>query len=86
MCLPNGLSSGPKEFTKVLNPVLAKLREQGHTVSGYLDDIFVVADSVQECSASINATIKLLESLGFIINREKSVFTATQEIQHIWDL
>ena len=30
-CLPNGLSSAPRIFTKILKPVYARLRSIGHT-------------------------------------------------------
>ena len=36
--LPNGLSSGPRVFTKVLKPVYAHLRQLGHITAGYIDD------------------------------------------------
>ena len=29
-CLPNGLASAPRQFTKILKPVLATLHKQGH--------------------------------------------------------
>ncbi len=37
-CLPNGLSSGPRIFTKILKPPLASLHTKGHIVYGHLDD------------------------------------------------
>ena len=39
-CLPNGLCSGPSKFTKILKASLATLREAGHILGGYIDDIF----------------------------------------------
>ena len=33
-CLPNGLSSAPRVFTKLLKPVYASLRTQGHVNLG----------------------------------------------------
>ena len=33
-CLPNGLSSAPRIFTKLLKPVYASLRTQGHVSLG----------------------------------------------------
>ena len=40
-CLPNGLSSGPRKFTKILKPVLSSLHANGHIVSGHLDDFYL---------------------------------------------
>ena len=34
-CLPNGLSSAPRIFTKILKPVYARLRSVGHTCMGH---------------------------------------------------
>ena len=38
VCLPNGLSSAPRIFTKLLKSVYSALRKQGHQIMGYLDD------------------------------------------------
>ena len=38
ICLPNGLSSAPRLYTKLLKPVLAHLRKQGVVIAIYLDD------------------------------------------------
>ena len=38
VCLPNGLSSARRVFTKLLKPVFPALHKQGHQIMGYLDD------------------------------------------------
>jgi hypothetical protein len=35
-CLPNGLSSGPRKFTKILKPALSSLHIKGHIVSSHV--------------------------------------------------
>lgn len=35
---PNGLACCPRQFTKLLKPVYATLRKQGHTNVLYIDD------------------------------------------------
>ena len=35
-------TSAPIIFTKLLKPVLAALRKQGHQIMGYLDDTFLM--------------------------------------------
>lgn len=77
--LPNGLSSGPRMFTKLLKPVLALLRMQGHIIVSYIDDTLLVGRTESELDLAVKETIELFESLGFIINREKSVFKPSQE-------
>ena len=39
--LPNGLTSTPRIFTEIMQPVLYTLRKLGYNVMNYLDDIFI---------------------------------------------
>lgn len=50
--MPNGLTSAPRTFTKLLTPVFAHLREQGHECFGYIDDSFVMADTFEQAAHS----------------------------------
>nr|CAH7747931.1 unnamed protein product [Callosobruchus chinensis] len=52
--------------------VLHKLRSQGVMCVGYLDDLLMIGDTLQECNHNVKITVSLLEQLGFIINYEKS--------------
>ena len=78
--MPNGLACAPRYFTKILNPVFAQLRSQGHEVFQYLDDSFVVADSKEKCEESLQALCKVLEDLGFVIHRDKSILQPTSHV------
>lgn len=78
--MPNGLTSAPRTFTKLLTPVFAHLREQGHECFGYIDDSFVIADSFAEASHSCHQLAHTLDSLGFVIHREKSVLKPSQTL------
>ena len=71
MCLPNGLSSAPRIFTKLLKPVYSTLHNKGHLSSGYIDDSYLQGDTVEECQQ--NAC--LFSQLGFYIHPTKSVLT-----------
>ena len=71
-CLPFGLASAPYVFTKVMKPVISKLRASGFKSTIYLDDILILGSSYNSCLQNLNATLKLLKSLGFIINFDKS--------------
>ena len=42
LALPNRYTKGPRKFTKLPKPILAKLRQEGITLVAYLDDIFVM--------------------------------------------
>ena len=79
-CLLNGLCSGPRKFTKSLKETLAFLREIGHVISAYIDDIFNLGVTYQECQQNIASTINLLDSLGFIIHPDKSKFIPSKEV------
>ena len=79
-CLPNGLSSAPRIFTKLLKPVFATLHEQGYLNSGYIDDSYLQGDTSSECSANVDATVSLFSELGFYLHDDKSVFKPTQQL------
>ena len=78
--LPNGLACAPRSFTKLLVPAFAVVRERGLECFPYIDDIFVVADSTEDCSNSIDQLRQVLEDLGFKIHEEKSEFTPTRNL------
>ncbi|XP_057336473.1 uncharacterized protein LOC130677723 [Microplitis mediator] len=61
MCLPFGLCSSPHTFTKIMKPVVNKLRSKGK--------------DYEACKNNVQNTIGLLEELGFIINYRKSTTT-----------
>lgn len=71
-CLPFGLCSAPHTFKKLLRPVMAHLRRQGLQSVIYLDDILIMDQSREGVLCHVELTARLLESLGFTINREKS--------------
>jgi hypothetical protein len=79
-CLPNGLASAPRIFTKLLKLVYATLRSQGHVSFGYIDDSYLQGDSVKECKTNIDNTVKLFELLGFTTHDEKSVLLPTHQL------
>ena len=83
-CLPMGLSSSPRVFTKVMKPVFATLRSQfGHTCFGYIDDSFYTEGSHTEClQATLNA-VKLIINLGFKDHPDKSVILPSQCIEFL---
>ena len=74
-CLPNGLSSAPRIFIKLLKPVYATLHNRGHLSSAYIDDTYLQGDTVEKCQQNITDTARLFSRLGFLIHPTKSVFT-----------
>ncbi|XP_057327400.1 uncharacterized protein LOC130668903 [Microplitis mediator] len=83
LCLPFGLATAPFVFTKVLKPVLNLLRKRGYVSVVYLDDILCIGPDFLSCNKNVVETIKLLESLGFIINRRKSVLIPSKKCQFL---
>lgn len=71
-CLPFGLNTAPYIFTKIMKPVVGYLRNLGFLSVVYLDDLLLLGDTFSECLKNINASLEVLESLGFIINEDKS--------------
>ena len=82
-CLPNGLSSAPRVFTKLLKPVFSTLRKQGFESVPYIDDILLFGDSFDKSAQNVEITSSLLDSLGFTIHPEKSVLVPVQEISFL---
>ena len=77
-CLPNGLSSAPRIFTKLLKPVYSTLHSMGHLSSGYMDDFYLQGDTPAECNQNISDTTSLVTELGFIPHPTKCVTVPTQ--------
>lgn len=78
--LPFGLSSAPRLFTKLLKPKVAVLRRLGVKLIIYLDDMLLMAETLEKLKQDRDSTLYLLQMLGFVINWEKSVLDPTQNI------
>ena len=76
-CMPFGLSVAPWVFTKLLKPILAHLRSEGFLSVNYLDDFLLFGNNFDKCKENVEVTCKTLESLGFVINYEKSNLTSS---------
>ncbi|VDH98377.1 Hypothetical predicted protein [Mytilus galloprovincialis] len=79
-CLPNGLTTAPRIFTKILKVVFSKLRSKGHCNTPYIDDSLLVSKTFSGCQSNIIDTVQLLDHLGFTIHPDKSVLQPTQII------
>ncbi|XP_068713259.1 uncharacterized protein [Montipora foliosa] len=83
-CLPMGLTSSPRLFTKLLKPVFGHLRAQcGISCTGYIDDSLYLGETVQECMTNILTAVQLFISLGFHIHPKKSVIVPSQSIEYL---
>ena len=70
-CLPFGLSSAPRAFTKTLRPVLVVLRSMGIRVMIYIDDMSLLHQQHKVLQKIFARVVDLLEKLGFPVKREK---------------
>eukprot|EP00794_Sanderia_malayensis_P014575 gene14575-16077_t len=77
---PNGLAFCPRKFTKLLKLVLSTLRKKGLILCAYIDDLLLVATTYEKCVAAVLDTIKILDSLGFVVHTEKSIFSPQNHI------
>ena len=66
ICLPSGLRSSPKIFTRALKPLLVYLRALGVRLLVYLDDILIMAATPALCLEHTQLTWQLLTDLGFL--------------------
>ncbi|XP_041445392.1 uncharacterized protein LOC121402804 [Xenopus laevis] len=79
-CLPFGLSTSPRTFSKVLVTVIALLRVKGVPAFHYLDDILLVSNSEEEAVKNRDKAIGILQLFGWVINWQKSHLVPTQKI------
>ena len=71
------------EFTKLLRPVVAWLRQQGVKLHVYLDIWLICAESPEQAQMHSEMTIALHLRLGWVINFEKSDLTPSEEFQFL---
>ena len=82
-CLPFGLCSTPRIFTKLLCPVMAHLRFMGLRMVIYLEDILLMAEDQETLLKQVQQTITLLEQLGFTVNKLKSILVPYHQITYL---
>ena len=78
--LPSGLNIAPLVFTRLMKPVAGFLRKRGIRLVLYLDDMLIIGSTPQETRQFTQMAMDLLESLGFVINKEKSILTPSRLI------
>ena len=82
-CLPFGLSSAPRVFTKIIKPVLAWFRQLGIRVIAYIDDFLFMTRSREEAQMLGQLVLGLFQSLGFTVNTKKSILEPVQELEFL---
>ena len=82
-CLPFGLSCAPWTFTKVMKPLMTLLRGWGNRIIIYIDDMLLMAESRDTAVQHLEVLMFLLETIGFVLNKEKSYLHPTQELEFL---
>ena len=82
-CLPNSLCSGPRKFTKLLKRPLSYLRLHQVTMEAFIDDSITLGRSFAKCERSIKLIVTLLDSLGFAVHPNKSIFVPARSIEYL---
>ena len=83
IALPFGITTAPLEFTMVAKEVKLMALAQGIRIHQYIDDWLMRAKTKQECQENTHRLIHLVQSLGWIINFEKSDLIPTQKIDFL---
>ena len=71
-CLPFGLSSAPRVFTKLLKPIVGLLRRQGIRLVIFLDDMLVLAQSKEDLVIQMDQIARMFSLLG-VFNQPREV-------------
>ena len=76
--LPFGLATAPQVFTMIVKEVKLMALSRGLRIHQYLDDWLIRSQSQEESQMDTQAVVDLTQSLGWIINQEKSELKPTQ--------
>ena len=82
-CLPFGLKSAPRVFSKVMKPVVGTLRHMGIRLIIYLGDILILHQVKEELIQAIPLICQFFETLGLVINQKKSILIPQQRIEFL---
>lgn len=82
-CLPFGLNIAPYIYTKLMKPVLSKMRCFGIKCVSFLDDCMLIGDDENQCREYVNYTCQLYSRLGLTINFEKSQLIPSRQVKFL---
>ena len=78
-----GLSTAPQVFTRVMAPVSAILHSLGIRLRRYLDDWLIQGPSREQVLLALRTVLRLCNSLGIVVNWEKSQLVPTQKMIYL---
>ena len=74
----------PQVFTMFVKEVKVMALSRGLRLRQYLDDWLIRSQSQEEAQVNTQAMVDLTQSLGWIINQEKSELNPTQVFSFLW--
>lgn len=75
--MPYGLANAPVVYQRVISKTLRKHLESGKALV-YVDDVLILASTVEEALENLREVLSTLTSAGFSINLKKSTFVTTE--------
>jgi hypothetical protein len=82
-CLPNGLKSAPRIFTKIVKVPFAKARQLGVTASSYIDDGITMGLNRLKAKMNVKNLTNITNKAGFVIHPVKSELEPKQVKVHL---
>lgn len=81
--MPFGISTGPRDFSKLIRPLLGRWRAMGIRCTSYIDDFVFFASSMEEALRFRAIVLEDLRKLGWRLSVEKSQLNPAQIIRHL---
>lgn len=75
--MPYGLANAPVVYQRIISKTLRPLIDAGKVLC-YVDDVIILASSIDEAFNNLRETMEVLTAAGFSINKKKSVFVANE--------
>lgn len=75
--VPFGLANSPVVYQRIITKTLKPLIDAGKVLT-YIDDVLILASTVDEALNNLRETLETLTAAGFSINLKKSTFVATE--------
>ena len=66
-----------------MKPIIVLLNRLAYRNVSYLDDMLLINQSPQALQTQVSSAVQTFTALGFIINKEKSVLTPSNEIEFL---
>lgn len=83
-CMPNGLSPGPRIFTRLMKVLFSTVEPtEGVSMTFYIDDTLVYGLNAAAVIAHTLKVIARLQQAGFTVNFKKSILIPAQTIEYL---